>query len=61
MRLNKILAIAALSAIAVSAFAQYDIPSAQANSGASDQVIPFLIVMNVPEDAPAAPVNGGGS
>ena len=61
MRLNKILAIAALSAIAVSAFAQFDIPSAQANPGAADQRIPFRIVMNVPEDAPASPINGGGS
>ncbi len=61
MRLNKILAIAALSAIAISAFAQFDIPSAQANPGAADQRIPFRIVMNVPADAPDSPVNGGGS
>ena len=70
MRMNKILTALTAAAISVTAaFAQFGVygdggvlnAGFTALPGSSDQVVNFTIRMDVPADAPASPVNGGGS
>jgi len=69
MRLNKILAIAALTTFATAAFAQFSIAGSDgvlgsgftANPGSGTMMYDLRIRMDVPADAPGSPANGGGS